>query len=198
MRYLTITLFVISAFTVTTQAQRIGGRANKPNPEAARNVEGSKPSGTHLSETQKQNLQKLQADLQAIQQGSQVTTEQKQALKNDLMAMAEGATKPDPALVQQLANDLSEAIADGSIDNKEKAQLANDLQKVMTSANIPPEEVNQAIADAQAILTASGVDKSEVQTIVSDLKAIATEAKNNAPNGGAKAPGVKGKFKRSN
>ncbi|MBL8204511.1 MAG: hypothetical protein JNM09_09805 [Blastocatellia bacterium] len=194
MKYLTITLLAITAVTFTTQAQRIGGRAQKPNNDAAR----TKPTGSNLSPTQQQNIQKLQADLQAIKQGSQVTTEQKQALKNDLMAMADGATKPDPALVQQLANDLSEAIADGSIDSKEKAQLANDLQKVMNSAGIPPEEVNQAIADAQAILASSGVDKSAVQTIVNDLKAIATEAKNNAPNGGAKAAGFKGKFKRNN
>ncbi len=67
----------------------------------------------------------------------------------------------------------------------------------MNSANIPAEEVNQAITDAQAILTASGVTKADVQTIVSDLKAIGTEAKNNAPNGGTKAAGVKGKFKRN-
>mgnify|MGYP007071127560 CR=1 FL=1 len=198
MKFLTITLLALSTLAFTTQAQRLGGRATKPSTDAARSGNLPKPSVSNLSPTQQQNLQKLQADLQAIKQGSQVTTEQKQALKNDLLAMADGATKPDQALVQQLANDLADAMSDGSIDSKEKAKLANDLQKIMNSANIPPEEVNQAIADAQAILTSSGVDKSDVQTIVNDLKAIATEAKNNAPNGGARAASLKGKLKRNN
>lgn len=197
MKFLTITLLALSTLTFTTQAQRLGGRATKPNSDGARSANMQKPTGSNLSPTQQQNLQKLQADLQAIKQGSQVTPEQKQALKNDLLAMADGATKPDQALVQQLANDLADAMSDGSIDSKEKAKLANDLQKVMASANIPMDEVNQAIADAQAILAASGVTKSDVQTIVNDLKAIASEAKNNAPNGGAKAAGMKGRFKRS-
>lgn len=198
MKFLTMTLLALTTLTFTTQAQRAGGKFQRPGTDGARSANIQKPSGANLTPTQQQNIQKLQADLQAIKQGSQVTPQQKQALKNDLLAMAEGATKPDAALVQQLANDLADAMADGSIDSKEKAKLANDLQKVMNSANIPPEEVNQAIADAQATLTASGVDKSDVQTIVNDLKAIATEAKNNAPTGGARAASLKGKLKRNN
>lgn len=199
MKFFTITLLAITMFTLSTQAQRPGGRGPRTTEgtAAARTGEASKPTGQNLSPTQQQNIQKLQADLNAIKQGSQVTAEQKLALKNDLMAMADGATKPDTALVQQLANDLAEAVADGKIYNKEKAQLSNDLYKVMNSANIPAEEVNQAISDAQAILTASSVTKADVQTIVSDLKAIGTEAKKHAPNGGTKAAGVKGKFKRN-
>ncbi len=191
MKFFTITLLAITMFTLSAQAQRPGGRGQRTTEGTAPTREAPKPTGQNLSPTQQQNIQKLQADLNAIKQGSQVTAEQKQALKNDLMAMADGATKPDPALVQQLANDLAEAVADGKIDNKEKAQLSNDLYKVMNSANIPAEEVNQAISDAQAILTASGLTKADVQTIVSDLKAIGTEAKNNAPNGSTKAAGVK-------
>ena len=192
MKSISITIAAIAMFTLalTASAQRLGGRAQKSN-------ESHQPTGAHLTPTQQQNIQKLQADLTAIKQGSQVTAEQKQALKNDLLAMADGATKPDQALVQQLANDFSSAMADGKVDSKEKAKLSNDLYKVMNSANIPADEVNQAIADAQAILTASGVSKATAQTIATDLKAIATEAKNNAPNGGAKAAGLKGKFKRN-
>ena len=130
-----------------------------------------------MSEAQQQNIQKLSSDLQAIKQGSQVTPEMKQALKNDLMAMAEGATKPDPAAVDKLASDLSDAMSDGKITNAEKAKLSNDLYAVMNSANIPASEVNAAIADAKVILTASGISKNDVQTIANDLKAIANEAK---------------------
>ena len=152
------------------------GDAQRQAPPAMQG--GRNRSGSRMSPTQQQNIQKLQADLQAIKQGSQVTPEMKQALKNDLMAMADGATKPDQALVQALANDLSKAMADSSISNQEKAQLTKDLYAVMNSANVPASEVNQAISDAKTILTASNVSQQDVQTIVKDLKAIGSEAKN--------------------
>lgn len=151
----------------------------------------AKPSGSHLSEQQTKNVQKLQADLNSIKQGSQVTQDQVNALKADLMAMADGATKPDQALVQKLAIDLANAIADGKLTSKEKAQLSQDLYAVMNSANIPTSEVNQAIADAQTIFTASGITKEEVTVIVSDLKAIAAEAKSNLQTAGSKFKGKK-------
>lgn len=151
----------------------------------------AKPNGSHLSEQQTKNVQKLQADLNAIKQGSRVTQDQVNTLKADLMAMVDGATKPDQALVQKLANDLANAIADGKLTSKEKAQLSQDLYAVMNSANIPTSEVNQAIADAQTIFAASGITKEEVTVIVSDLKTIAAEAKSNLQTAGSKFKGKK-------
>jgi uncharacterized protein YdeI (BOF family) len=142
--------------------------------------EQPRPTGAHLSPAQQQNINRLATDLNAIKQGSQVTQAQKNALKNDLLAMADGATRPDPALVQQLANDLAGAMSDGQLSSREKTKLTQDLYQVMNSANISVAEVNQAIADAQAILQASGINRAAAQTIASDLKAIAAEAQKNA------------------
>ncbi len=185
--FLTVSLTALSA---TALAQRPGGRLGRTGNETT----NKQPSGSHLSETQQKNIQKLTSDLQAIKQGSQVTPEMKQALKNDLMAMADGATKPDPALVDKLAADLADAMSDGNISNAEKAKLTNDLYAVMYSANIPASEVNQAIADAQVILAASGVTKQDVQTIVADLKAIATEAQKIHPGSGGTQRSRAGRF----
>lgn len=176
----------LAALSATALAQRAGGRFGKTGAEKS----GNKPTGAHMSETQQQNIQKLTSDLQAIKQGSQVTPEMKQALKNDLMAMADGATKPDQALVQKLADDLADAMSDGNISNAEKAKLTNDLYAVMNSANIPASEVNQAIADAQVILAASGVTKQDVQTIANDMKAIVAEFQKNHPSAGTNAGGT--------
>ncbi|MFN0112200.1 MAG: hypothetical protein ACKVZH_25345 [Blastocatellia bacterium] len=194
-----ITVFMLTvclaALSATAFAQRAGGRLGKTGTEPSGNARtGNKPSGSHISEAQQQNIQKLTSDLQAIKKGSQVTPEMKTALKNDLMAMADGATKPDPALVEKLATDLADAMSDGAISNAEKAKLTNDLYAVMNSANIPAAEVNQAIADAQAILAASGVDKQDAQLIVSDLKAIAAEAQKNLPNSGGTQRSRAGRF----
>jgi hypothetical protein len=133
-----------------------------------------------MSAQQQTNVQTLSNDLNAIKSGSQVTPEQKQALSESLIAMADGATKPSQASVDALSADLSEAMTDGNLSNKEKMQLSNDLAEVMNSANIPKSEVDAAIADAQAVLTASGVDKADVQEIAGDLQAIAKEGQANA------------------
>lgn len=201
-----VTMVLFASLAQAQIGARAGNRASVTPPTGGaegaaraggRRGTGEKPSGANLSEQQQKNVQKLQSDLQAIKQGSQVTSEQKLALKNDLLAMADGATKPDAALVQQLATDLSAALADGNVSNQEKAKLAKDLDAVMDSANVPAAEVQQAITDAQAILSASGVSKSEVQTVVTDLQAIASEAKKNAQAAGATAKGrLQGRFNR--
>ncbi len=93
--------FCLAALSATAFAQRAGGRMGRTGAEASGGARtGNKPSGSHISETQQKNIQKLTSDLQAIKQGSQVTPEMKQALKNDLMAMAEGATKPIVVVAQ--------------------------------------------------------------------------------------------------
>jgi hypothetical protein len=197
----TTSLFIaatlIVAFSLSARGQgsglaargaKVSGEANKPvaSPPAAQRGARSanKPTRARLSAVQQQNIDKLIADLNLIKQGSQVTQTQKDALKSDLMAMADGATRPDQALVQQLANDLAEAISDGNLSQREKSKLANDLRQVMNSANISASEVNQAISDAQAIIAASGVSKTDAQTIANDLKAIATEAQKKTQNTG--------------
>jgi hypothetical protein len=135
-----------------------------------------------MSDAQKRNLQKLQSDLAAIKSGSQVTQAQKDALAADLTSMAQGATRPDSSLVNQLSNDLSRAISDGKVSTAEIAQLSKDIQQVLDSANISSAQVNQAISDAQAILKASGVSQSDAQLVQSDLKAIAAEFQKNKPS----------------
>jgi len=134
-----------------------------------------------LSATQQQNVQTLVTDLQAMHSKSQVTPEQKQQLKNDLMAMADGATKPSQASVQKLATDMQAAWSDQKLSPKEQYQLTADVAAVLNSANIPASEVQAALTDAQAILQASGLNQADAQKIVADLKAIAAEGKANHP-----------------
>lgn len=181
-----IIVIMIALVTTPAPAQPKREHQQSTNTSRERSREASRTRtqepGSNLSETQQKNLDTLKADLRSIKQGSQVTREQKDALKNSLTAIADGATKPDPALVQQLATDLNQVMADADLTPQEMLQIANDLQQVMNSANIPKEEVEQAIADTQAILTASGVSQSDVQKIVADLQAIATEAQKNAHN----------------
>jgi hypothetical protein len=170
----------LSTSSSSSRQSPFAGRTNSQTSFAGRAKSQSPPTGSRMSTTQQQNVQQLQSDANAIKQGSQVTQAQKDALKNDLNSMAKGASCPDPALTEQLTNDLSQAMAESQLSGKEKAKLMGDVEAVMNSANISKAQVNQAIADAQAILTASGISQAQAQAIVNDLKAIAAEAQKNA------------------
>ncbi len=109
-RFLILAIFALTIFALNTQAQPGGGFKGKKQTQPTTEGEKPKPTGNNMSAAQKQNITKLKNDLNAIQSGSQVTDVQKEALKNDLMALCDGATKPDEAMVQKLANDLAEAM----------------------------------------------------------------------------------------
>ena len=121
------------------------------------------------------------------------TQAQKDALKNDLYSMAHSGNRPDEALVDHLASDLSNALADGKITGTEKTKLMKDVEKVMNSAGMSAAGASQAVSDAQAILTASGISKADVQRIGADLKAIVAEAQKNAP---VRAQSLKDRLKK--
>ena len=141
------------------------------------------PTGEHMSDAQKANLEGLVKELQAIQANSDVTEEQKQALATSLSAMADGATQPSEESVEALASSLSTAKKDGEIDKNEAMQIAQDISKVFSSAEIPPEEVKAAATEVQGILEASGVDKDTAKQVADDLMKIGEELKKNAAEG---------------
>lgn len=172
-RFLAAAAVLLFAFSVTAPAFSVGERLK------ARTSTGTKAAVAkpQLSEAQKANVSKLQTDLKSIQGKSQVTSEMKTQLANDLTAMAEGAKKPSPETVNKLATDLSTATKDKTISATEQAQLANDLYQVMNSANISQAELTAVVADMQTILKASGVTQADLALIKADTNAIILQFK---------------------
>lgn len=182
-------VLVVVVFAFSLHAARPQRKTSQPP---------AKPQPALQTQSAQQQVQapdsvtQLANDLAAIKSGSSVTKAQKEALANDLLAMADGATKPDQALVDDLVDDLYAALEDGAVSTKEAMKLAADLEAVMNSANIPKSEVDKAIADAQAILLASGVTKEDVQVIVKDLQAIAADLQGKQPATSAPRPKRRG------
>ena len=133
------------------------------------------PAAPAVPAARQQNINQLVADLKTIKSKSSVTPEQKQQLKKDLQAAAEGAKKPSPESVTKLANDLSTAWADQKLSPTEQTFLAQNINAVVNSANISPAESQAALNSAQTILKYSSITKDDAQKINNDLKAIAAE-----------------------
>jgi hypothetical protein len=142
-------------------------------PSAPATVPAS-PNAPKISASRQQNINQLLADLKAIKSKS-VTPEQKQQLKKDLLAAAEGAKKPSSDSVTKLANNLSAVWADQKLSPQEQTFLATDLNTVLNSANMSAAESQGVLNRAQTILKYSGISKDDGQKIVNDLKAIAAE-----------------------
>jgi hypothetical protein len=147
----------------------------KPATPPAQAATPPSPNTPKMSATQQQNINQLVADLKTIKSKSTVTPGQRQQLKKDLQAAAEGAKKPSPESVTKLANDLSAAWADQKLSPSEQAYLAQNINAVINSANIPSAESQAALNSAQIILRYSSITKDDAQKISNDLKAIAAE-----------------------
>lgn len=130
--------------------------------------------------TQDENLETLKTDLQAIRGKSEVTAEQKTALKSSLAACLDGACKPSQASVNQLAAGLSNAAADGALSMQEVLTIQKSVQTVLNEANITDAEIEALKASAKAVLDASNVTREDAEKILKDIEAVATTARDNA------------------
>lgn len=147
----------------------------KPATPPAQAATPPTPNTPKLSVTQQKNANQLVADLKTIKSKSAVTLEQKQQLKQDLQAAAEGARKSSPESVTKLANDLAAAWAEQKLSPSEQTYLAQNINAVLNSANLSPVESQAALNSAQTILKYSGISKDDTQKLNNDLKAIAAE-----------------------
>ena len=137
-----------------------------------------RPAASTASPTPiQQSLAKVRADLAAIQPGGTVTAEQKHQLAQDLLATAQGASKPAAATVATLADQLSATLAQKPLPEKDRNRLLTDLAAVLNPANIQQSQMQAIFKDVQAIFQSNGVAAEDAAKITDAVKAIAAEAR---------------------
>lgn len=171
MRQATFVLAILQLAVIVSLAdssQTTGGNSKKS------------PSGTVAKSTgnsaQQQNLAKLKSDLEAIRQMSQVTSQMKQAVVQDLQQILSAANKPSQSSIQNLANDLTKAVADGKISTSETIKLTQDISAVLSSANISQQSAQKLMSDVQTLLKATNLTQADAQKIQQDVQAILQSA----------------------
>ncbi|MEO6811904.1 MAG: hypothetical protein ABI353_22575 [Isosphaeraceae bacterium] len=102
-------------------------------------------------------------------------------LKNDMLAVAEGSTKPGSSVVQTLSNDLADALIKRRRLDVDTMNLANSLKSVMNGGKASETDVHGAITQSEAILKAAGISQTRLETIRADLNAVASDARTHAP-----------------
>jgi hypothetical protein len=147
-----------------------------PAPQPAQPSQpGTPTASTAPTPLLKQNLAKLQADLAAIQANSSVTAVQKQQLTKDLLACAQGASKPSGGTISSLADSLAAAFAQKPLSDTDRGRLVSRLAAVLNPANIQSAQMQAIYADIQAIFQVNGMARKDAVKIVDQVKAVAAE-----------------------
>ena len=137
--------------------------------------------GTSASPTPiQQSIAKLRADLTALKANSPATAEQKQQITRDLMAAAQGASKPSQSTAATLANSLAAAFAEKPLADKDCSRLLSDLAAVLNPAKIQAAQMQAIYADIQAIFQANGMARKDAVKIVDQVKAVEAETQRSA------------------
>jgi hypothetical protein len=128
---------------------------------------------------QKANLDKFKNDITSIESGSEVTSEMKTQLRDDICSTLQTANKPSEESVQKFATDMTSYVADKKLSPREAAMLTSDINAILNSANISAEEVDALKDDAMAIVDAANISEDEKQTMKDDIASItATSGEN--------------------
>ncbi|SIN68859.1 hypothetical protein SAMN05444166_0128 [Singulisphaera sp. GP187] len=166
-----------------------GGNAENRQPVNSSVASGQQTngSGTTSSSTSgpsdalKSDFEKLQTDLQAIHDKSEVTPKLLAAVRNDFDAIQKASTTdPDQDAVKALAATV-DSIAGQIPTADQQTQLVADFTAVLKSQGITDQTlIDTAVADIQAVVAASHVTADDLTTIAADRKAIKTEMDANA------------------
>ena len=133
------------------------------------------PATTASPTPVQQSIAKLRTDLAAIKANAPVTAEQQQQIAKDLMAIAQGASRPSQPTAANLASSLAAAFAVKPLEDKDCNRLLSDLAAVLNPAKIQPAQMQAIHADIQAIFQANGMARNEAAKIVDRVKAVAAE-----------------------
>jgi hypothetical protein len=136
------------------------------------------PPPDPVLEATRQNIAGLRADFDAF--GDRADTNsaavQKPSLISNLTAAGSG-TKPSPASVSKLADDLMTAMAGNEKLRPQHQKLAQDVHAIFNSSHLSPAQQQKIFADVQTLLQNGGVSPDVVTNIVNDIKTVATETK---------------------
>ena len=122
----------------------------------------------------------LRADLTGIKANPPVTAAQKEQLAKDLMAVAQGGSKPSQATAANLANGLAAAFAEKPLADKECSRLLSDLAAVLNPAKIQATQMQAIHNDIQAIFQNNGVARKDAIKLMDQVKAVGAETQKTA------------------
>jgi hypothetical protein len=148
------------------------------NPESCSSCEWEPAYEVMLQQPEMRHARELYEILIAIKPRSGVTPDQKENIRRLLMAMGDGARKPDPELVQRTTGHFVEGASLPRLTRKQKAGLAVRMQQAMGGVNddyMPT--VSTSLAFISNTFKAAGMSKQKAKRIVEGVYALIAKAR---------------------
>ncbi len=118
------------------------------------------------------NISNLRVDFEDLDVNSTNTV----PLIKDLTEAAQ-STKPSPASVTRLAQDLAPVVAGNKQLHTQHQKLAQYVHAMFNGSHLSPAQQQMVLDAVKKILTGGGVPADDVAKVISDLKTIGTETK---------------------
>jgi len=118
------------------------------------------------------NISNLRADFDDLASGRTNTV----AFQNDLKEAAQG-TRPAPAAVTKLADDLAAVVSNNKKLQEQQKKLAQFVHALFNSSHLSAVQQQTVLDLVQKILSDGGVSADDSAKVITDLKAIATATK---------------------
>ncbi len=137
----------------------------------------SGPSATDVSPEQAKldaAFAKQSADMQAIQDKSQVTPALLASLRAARSTVADQAGAPDATLLKTFQADAQTVQTSGTFTDAQKQQLQSEYTAVLKSAGVSDAAITALFAAQDAVKTAGGVTAADVATLAADQQAVQT------------------------
>ncbi len=125
-------------------------------------------------------VSKLQTAIAQIRPDSQVTADQKQQLARELVAAAQGASKPSLQSATKAAEDLSALLSQKLLSTATRTRLAQDLYAAVNPGSLQPTQMDGTFSDIQAIFQANGIERKEAVKATDSVKTLSGELKKTA------------------
>lgn len=117
-------------------------------------------------------LSKLVRDLNTLTVGSTPPLNDRNILRNDLMALAQGGMRPPSTSVNQLSQHLVNYLPQRSTPLLNTERLALNLETVMNGGRLNSGQVNRAISSSQSILRSSGLPQPGLQALNTAMRSV--------------------------
>ncbi len=156
-------------------------RQGVPSPsQAAQPAAAATAPRTVTATPQQVAVSKLQTAISQIRPDSQVTADQKQQLARELVAAAQGASKPSMQSATKAAEDLSALLSQKLLSTATRTRLAQDLYAAVNPGSLQPTQMDGTFSDIQAIFQANGIERKEAVKATDSVKTLSGELKKTA------------------
>ncbi len=127
---------------------------------------------SYMVSNRMRRLSKLVRDLNTLTVGYSAAMNDRNTLRNDLMAVAQGGMRPPSESVNQLSQHLVNFLPQRSTPLLNTERLALNLETVMNGGRLNSSQINRAINSSQSVLRSSGLPQPGLQALNTAMRSV--------------------------